>query len=97
MQFSPEPVSVGDLPTRVPLHDLVDLKDGGIRNEGRPAGPLLSEDSAEISLLNEDGITQPHGEDLMDLMQDVDWTLVNKLLEAINWHDETEDGNAEMK
>jgi hypothetical protein len=33
----------------------------------------------------------------MDLMQDVDWTLVNKLLEAINWHDETEDGNAEMK
>jgi len=96
VQFSPEPVSSGDLSTRVPLHDLIDLKSGGVRTEDRPAGPSLYEESAEISVLDEDGITQPHGEDLINLMQDVDWTSVNKFLETVHRHEEkTEDGHTD--
>jgi hypothetical protein len=83
VQFSAEPVSVGDLPMRVPLHDLVDLKSGGIRNEDRLSERSISEESAEIFVLNEDAVSQ-QGEDIVNLMQDVDWTSVNKLLESVN-------------
>lgn len=97
VQYSLESVAVGDLPTRVPLHDLVDLKSGGIRGEGRPATSSLSEECAEVSVLDEDGIIQPHGEDLINLMQDVDWNLANKLLETVSWHDgKTGDGDTEI-
>jgi hypothetical protein len=84
VKFSPEPVLAGSLPAQVPLHDLVDLKSGGIRNEDRPDAPSLSKESAEISVLEEGDITQPHGEDLIDQMQDVDWTTVNELLGTVN-------------
>ncbi|PQE08860.1 Metacaspase-1 protein [Rutstroemia sp. NJR-2017a BBW] len=85
VKFSPGPISADELPTRLPLHDLVDIKSGGIRNEDRPVGPSLSEEFAETSVLDDEGcVIQPYGEDLLNLMQDVDWTLVDKFSKAVH-------------
>lgn len=82
VRYSREPVASADLPQRVPLHDLVDLKSGGMRNEDRPAMHSVSEECAEVSVLDEHDMMQLCGEDLMNLMQDVDWTLLERHLET---------------
>lgn len=87
VQFSTKPVSVGDLPTRLRLHDLVDLKSGGTRSREGSDIPSLDEEIADISTLDEDETLQPHGESLIHMMQDVDWLSMDRLLMSASLQD----------
>lgn len=80
VRFSMEPLPVNDLPTRVPLYDLVNLKSGGVRSDNRADEPSPNETFAELSVLDEDEISQPHGENLISTMQDVDWEMFDSVL-----------------
>jgi len=80
VKFTPKPESIDDLPNRIPLRDVVDLKSAGVRAGSQPPDFTLTEEFAEICGLEEDNTPQSSGEDLVKRMQDVDWGMLNKYL-----------------
>ncbi|KAK6359277.1 hypothetical protein TWF696_000440 [Orbilia brochopaga] len=67
----------------IQLRDLPDHQTGGIRASARPNGvPSLNNEVAEILVGGDDGEEQLEGEDLLDLMQDVDWEELDEFIEV---------------
>jgi hypothetical protein len=81
VRFSTKPAPAGELQARVRLHDLDDLKSGGIRNGVQRPVPSLNEELAYVSVANESA-EQAHGEDILDMMQDVDWASLDQLIKS---------------
>lgn len=86
VKFTAKPESADDLPNRIPLRDVVDMKKGAVRAGSQVTDFTLSGESAEIYGLEEDDNSQLSGEDLVKRMQDVDWGMLSMCLAEMH-HD----------
>ena len=83
LKFTPKPKSADDLPNQIPLLDLIDIKLGAVR-AGVPSSDIsLSQESAEISGLEDDDSQQSSSDEILKRMQDVDWGTLHTFLAEI--------------
>jgi hypothetical protein len=79
VQFTSAPASSIELPNKIPLRDVVDIKSGAIRAGSQSIDFTLSAGYAEVCGVEDDD-TELSGEELLERMQDVDWGLLNSCL-----------------
>lgn len=88
VQFTSALMSSNELPNRIPLRDVVDIKSGAVRAASKIADFTLSGEFAEVCGL-EDDYMELSGEELLKRMQDVDWGMLNLFLAQTSRHPST--------
>ncbi|PVH71737.1 hypothetical protein DL98DRAFT_660473 [Cadophora sp. DSE1049] len=89
VQFTSTLISSNELPNRIPLRDIVDIKSGAVRAASQIADFTLSGESAEVCGLEEAHDMELGGEELLKRMQDVDWAMLNLFCAQTSRHPST--------